>query len=98
MRSHQKLRLHAIFSLYFCYQIGEKEKAIKQFKTYLKFNPHDSQILYELANLFAEMKRYKEAIGYLKKALSDEINNPRLMLNLAKVFEIDWNLNKAENI
>ncbi len=44
------------------------------------------------------MKRYKEAIGYLKKALSDEINKPRLMLNLAKVFEIDWNLNKAENI
>ena len=99
VQKQDKLFLDAYVYLAYIYnQMGEREKAVGQFKTYLKFNPYDSQRLYELALLYAEMKQYKEAIANLEKALSYEPNNPSFMLNLAKLYEIDRHLNKAESV
>ena len=78
--------------------MGKPDKAIVQFKTYLKFNPYDAQRLYELALIYGELKRYKMAVKYLEKALSYDSHNPRFMLNLAKLYEIQSELDMAEDL
>lgn len=49
---------------------GNKELALIEYQTAIEFNPNYEQAMNNLANLFREDKKFKEAEALLRKAIS----------------------------
>ena len=53
----------------------DEKKAVQYYKKAVEFNPNNKEALYSLGSILRHLKRYREAIPYLKKSYNDS-NNP----------------------
>lgn len=60
---------------------GKSKEAIKNYHAYIQEDPHDSQIYFNLAEVYLQLKSYKEAEKYIKKAviLEEQVSEYRLL-------------------
>jgi tetratricopeptide (TPR) repeat protein len=61
--------------------LKELEKALSDFKNFLKIQPNSWNSFYNIANCYSELKEYEEAIKHYDRALELNPNNPDIYLS-----------------
>jgi len=68
------------------HQSGDVERAIKQYREYLRIRPEAADVRSNLGAALASSGRYEEAIGEYRTALKARPGDPRIRLNLALAY------------
>jgi len=76
--------------------LGEAD--VNDYKTVLEREPNNLDALVATANLYLEKGKLAQAIPILEKIVALEPNNPEWQFNLAKLYELDHQIDKAEKI
>jgi tetratricopeptide (TPR) repeat protein len=78
------------------YQQGKTGPAEKLFLDLVKNHPEVTEGYYYLALLYAEQKKYTEAIGLLETAITRSTANPRIYYNLGLLYQMTGQNEKCE--
>jgi tetratricopeptide (TPR) repeat protein len=78
------------------YQQGKTEAATSLFLDLVAYHPEVTDGYYYLALLYAEQKRYMEAIDLLETASTKPGNNPRIYYNLGLLYQMTDQHDKCE--
>jgi tetratricopeptide (TPR) repeat protein len=76
--------------------LGEAD--VNDYKNVLEREPNNLDALVATANLYLEKGKLAQAIPILEKIVALEPNNPEWQFNLAKLYELDHQIDKAEKI
>jgi tetratricopeptide (TPR) repeat protein len=74
------------------------EADVDDYKTVLEREPNNLDALVATANLYLEKGKLAQAIPVLEKIVALEPDNPEWQFNLAKLYELDRQIDKAEKI
>jgi predicted CXXCH cytochrome family protein len=79
-----------------CYREGKTEEAGKLFHDLISNHPELTEGYYYLALLYAEQKRYPEAIGLLETASAKSNRDQRILYNLGLLYQMTGQNDKCE--
>ncbi len=89
-------RVAAINNIALCYEsMGEVEKGIKLLQEHLDEDPYDNITWINFGNLMARSNDFDEAIKAFDIAFAIDDTNLACLKNLARVYKVKGNLNKA---
>ena len=74
---------------------GNTQKGISRYQEALEIYPDNDAVMYEIGQLYFELKNYDEAINWLTKATTTEPKNPWYWLKLAETQMQKANYNEA---
>ena len=79
-------------------QKGEFKKALKILEDFIKNGKQNISVFFYLGKIYFELNDYKKSIFYFRKCNQIQPNSPKVLYNLALVFQGLGRINEAEKL